>query len=505
MQWGKIKTEKKCSLATAKELYKPVIRKFTKRRIVMKGIDNLWAADLVIMSGFVEDNDRYKYLLNVIDTFSKFAWSEPLKTKSGLEVTQAFENIVKRAKKVGHKPPALLHVDKGREFINKDFKAMLMRYGTKMYHTENEEKSAIIERFNRTVSEKLKVQFEMLGSFRWIDVIQKLMHEYNYDDLHRTIGMTPSEVNSNNEANVLQLYKEYEKKVPYKKAKLKIGDKVRITVKKESYANKYRHNWTTEIFTISKVLSTIPVTYRITDSSGEEIQGSFYEKELQKTCEIGSGMEIKVYHAENSSNLLLPTPLRCLIVGCSGSGKTNLLLNFIYNENGVHFKNLYVFSRSIEQPAYVELRKRYENVERKINEKISHFYSNCDELVSLDECKRDSLVVFDDCLLDQQTKIKDYFVRCRHKNISCVYLSQSYGKIDMQVIRNNVNLLCAFSQNKHYTKRIHDDFVGSDMTYEDFVEICKRCWNEPHGFITIDTTKKLSAGKYKFMLKENAI
>jgi len=398
VQWEKINTTR-CSLATAKELYKPVIRKFIKRRIVMKGIDDLWAADLVILSGFVGDNDRYKHLLNVIDTFTKFAWCEPLKTKSGLEVSQAFEKIIKRAKKVGHKPPTLLHVDKGREFINKDFKAMLKRYGTKMYHTENEEKSAIVERFNRTVSEKLKVQFEMLGSFRWIDVIQKLMREYNYEYVHRTIGMTPSEVNSDNEAEVLQLYRKYENKVPYKKAKFKIGDRVRITVKKESYANKYRHNWTTEIFTISKVLSTRPVTYRITDSSGEEIQGSFYEKELQKTC-VGSGMEIKVYHAENSSHEIFPTPLRCLIVGASGSGKTNLLLNFIYNENGINFKNLYVFSRSIEQPAYVKLRKHYENLESKINEKISHFYSNCDELVSLDECKRDSLVVFDDCLLD---------------------------------------------------------------------------------------------------------
>lgn len=214
-------------------------------------------------------------------------------------------------------------------------------------------------------------------------------------------------------------------------------------------------------------------------------------------------MEIIAYHTEPTNNSIFPNPLRCLIVGSSGCGKTNLLLNFIYNKDGLPFKNLYVFSRSIEQPAYQQLRKHYSRVENKLGKKIAHLFSTCEELVPLDDCEPNSLVVFDDCLLGEQTKIKDYFIRGRHKQISCVYLSQSYGRVDMQVIRNNVNLLCVFKQNTHYMKRICDDFVGSDMSYEKFEKLCIRCWTEPYGFVAIDMTRKPKNRKYTCMLNKS--
>lgn len=214
-------------------------------------------------------------------------------------------------------------------------------------------------------------------------------------------------------------------------------------------------------------------------------------------------MEIIAYHTEKSCNSVFPNPLRCLIIGSSGSGKTNLLLNFIYNKDGLRFKNLYVFSRSIEQPAYRQLRKRYNQVENEIKKTISHFVSNSEELIPLDECEPNSLVVFDDCLLGEQTKIKDYFIRGRHKQISCIYLSQSYGRVDMQVIRNNINLLCAFNQNKYYMKRIFDDFVGSDMNFNQFEKMCTRCWENPYGFISIHMTRQLRNCKYTSMLNKS--
>lgn len=213
-------------------------------------------------------------------------------------------------------------------------------------------------------------------------------------------------------------------------------------------------------------------------------------------------MEIIPYHEEKFQNNLLPRPLRCLMVGSSGSGKTNLLLNLIYNQNGIFFQNLYVFSKSIEQPAYVELRKKYVDAEKKLNKSVAYFFNNCEDLPPLEECKKNSLVVFDDCLMENQDVIKNYFIRGRHKKLSCVYLSQSYGKVDMQVIRNNVNLLCVFKQNKHYTKRIYDDFVGSDMTFNEFENMCKTCWSEPYGFLTINMTKEPHCGKYMQKLKD---
>lgn len=270
----------KNEIREAQELHKPVTKKFTKRKIVTLGIDNLWAADLVIMNQFSGENDGFKYMINVIDTFSKYAWSEPLKTKSGLEVAKAFVTIIKKAETVNHKPPKLLHVDKGLEFRNKDFKKVLKEHAIDMYHTENEEKSAIVERFNGTLNRKMKVQFELRKSFRWIDILQGLIKTYN-NTVHRTIGMKPSEVSPEFEHDLLlRLSKTNPKSA---KPKLKVGDKVRITVKKDIFSNKYRRNWTTEIFEIFKIQNTAPVTYRIRDSAGEEIIGSFYELELQKT------------------------------------------------------------------------------------------------------------------------------------------------------------------------------------------------------------------------------
>lgn len=135
-------------------------------------------------------------------------------------------------------------------------------------------------------------------------------------------------------------------------------------------------------------------------------------------------------------------------------------------------------------------------MQNKVGKAIGRFFDTSDDLIPLDDCEPDSLVVFDNCLLDEQSKIKAYFTCGRHKNISCVYLSQSYGRTDMQVIRNNVNLLCSFTQNKHYTKRIYDDFVGSDMSFKEFENMCKKYWSKPHGFISINMNKKSHDGKY---------
>ena len=270
------------SLKLASELHKPVRTKFLKQRIYTLGIDDLWAADLIIINKYSGENEDYCYMFNIIDTFSKFAWSIPLKKKDAHTVSKAFENIIKKAKSDGHNPPNLLHTDKGTEFRNKQFKEVLGKYNIKMYHTENEEKSSIIERFNRTLNHKMRIQFEVRGNKKWIDILNNLIHKYNFNDIHRSIKMKPSEVNENNENTVFHtLFPTIENDT--KKIKFKIGDRVRITKFKEKFNDKYNANWTREIFTINQILQTNPTTYKIKDSNNEIIDGSFYNFELQKS------------------------------------------------------------------------------------------------------------------------------------------------------------------------------------------------------------------------------
>lgn len=266
------------------EVHKQVVKRFSKRRIVTKCIDDLWGADLVVMNKYTTSNDGFKYMLNVIDTFSKYAWSEALKTKSGADVYNAFERIIKRALSVGHTTPRFLHTDKGREFVNKNFKRLLGEYDIRMYHTENEEKSSIIERFNRTLNNKMKIVFEQRQSFRWIDVYQKLIRDYN-NTWHRTIKMKPADVNKSVESFVRSNIESLRRVKPTMGSKFRPGDRVRITTKKDTFANKYGRNWSREIFTVISVLPTKPVTYRIADSLSEEILGSFYQSELLKTSQ----------------------------------------------------------------------------------------------------------------------------------------------------------------------------------------------------------------------------
>jgi transposase InsO family protein len=150
------------------------------------------------MKKYSEENEGYVYLLNVIDTFSKFAWALPIKKKDGVAVSKAFEKIIKSAKSQNHKPPNLRHTDKGLEFENKHFKNLLKNFNIKMYHTQNLEKSAVIERFSRTLNNKMGTLFEARNNKKWTDILQNLLDEYNFKDKHRSVGMPPSEVKKSN-------------------------------------------------------------------------------------------------------------------------------------------------------------------------------------------------------------------------------------------------------------------------------------------------------------------
>ena len=110
-----------------------------------KQIEDIWTADLVAMSSYSRSNKGYKYLLTVIDVFSKYGWIVPLKTKTGNEVAQAFRKLFLSGS------PSRLWTDKGTEFYNQQLKAVLAANNVTLYSTENEEKSDIVERWNRTM------------------------------------------------------------------------------------------------------------------------------------------------------------------------------------------------------------------------------------------------------------------------------------------------------------------------------------------------------------------
>ena len=256
----------------ADELHKPVIKKFKKRKVLVSGIDKIWAADLVDMSSYSKQNKHNKFLLAVIDIFSKYGWLIPIKNKKGETVADAFRQILKEGR-----TPEKLWVDKGREFYNPQVKALFS-----LYSTENEEKSSVVERWNRTMKEKMFKYFTANDTTKYINVLETLVSQYN-NTVHSSTLMTPIEASKKkNETKVYNnLYPE--KKEKKNKPKFKLGDRVRITKKKRFFEKGFTPNWTKEIFVISEVYYTNPITYKIKDLDNEEIIGTFYKQELQKT------------------------------------------------------------------------------------------------------------------------------------------------------------------------------------------------------------------------------
>ena len=112
--------------------------------------------------------------------------------------------------------------------------------------------------------------------------------------------------------------------------------------------------------------------------------------------------------------------------------------------------------------------------------------------------KKKNLMVFDDVLLEQQNTCESYYVRGRHSNVDCFYLAQNYFKLPRQTIRENANFICMFPQD--LKNHIFDDHLGSDMTKEEFRQLCKTAWGKQHGFVIIDLSSKKNNGKYRMGL-----
>ena len=283
----------------AEELHKTIIKKFEKRKIHVTFKDNIWDADLADMQLLSRYNkgirfllcvydifSKYakgiRFLLCVIDIFSKYAWVVPLKDKKGISIVNAFQCILKqsnsrRAKGTSaqHVQPNKIWVDKGSEFYNASFKKWLQDNDIVMYSTHTEGKSVVAERFIRTLKSKVYKYLTSLSKNVYIDKLDGIVNEYN-NTYHTTIKMKPIDVEDNTYINI-------DKEINDKDPKFKVGDCVRISKYKNIFAEDYTPNWSEEVFVIKKVKNTVPWTYVIKDLNGEEIIGTFYEKELQKT------------------------------------------------------------------------------------------------------------------------------------------------------------------------------------------------------------------------------
>lgn len=191
---------------------------------------------------------------------------------------------------------------------------------------------------------------------------------------------------------------------------------------------------------------------------------------------------------------LLPDSIRAVFVGPSNCGKTNSLLALITHPNGVRFQNVYVYSKSLNQPKYQFLRQLLEPLED-----IKYFpFSDHESVISPDEALPNSIIIFDDVACEKQDNVRAFFCMGRHKNVDCFYLCQSYAHIPKHLIRDNVNMLVLFRQDDVNLKHVYDDHVNTDMTFTEFRNLCSNCWKDgKHAFIVIDKDRGINDGRYR--------
>ena len=284
LAYSAIKTKKTLGLGNnpnqilSQELHKPRKINFERRKVISNNIDHIWGIDLITMIKYSKQNKNYKYILTVIDFFSKYSWCYPLKTKKSEEIINSFKDIFKKSKR----KPSMIQSDQGSEFTNNQIQNFFKKNNIKWYHTFNRDiKCSICERYNRTILNKIYKNFTLNNNTIWINDLNKLTNEYN-NSYHRSIKMKPinasKKSNENNVRNNL-----YNFKYTNKKPKFTIGDRVRVSLLKNTFEKSYTSNWSQEIFIIDNIKTSNVHYYFLKDLQGEKIDGMFYEQELLKT------------------------------------------------------------------------------------------------------------------------------------------------------------------------------------------------------------------------------
>ena len=192
-------------------------------------------------------------------------------------------------------------------------------------------------------------------------------------------------------------------------------------------------------------------------------------------------------------------PYRILIIGGSGSGKTNTLLNLIKEQDDID--KIYLYAKDLSEPKYEFLIKKRENaLIKQLNNSnafigcsnpMDDVYENIDEYSP--NKKRKILIVFDDMIADIMSNkkfkaiIKDLFIRCRKPNISLVFITQSYFSVPKDVRLNSTHHLIMKINNRKELQNIALNHSADD-DYKDFVKIYREGTRNPYTFFTIDTT-----------------
>ena len=255
------------------EIYsKPPKKNYITNKTDVYYIDDIWSLDVLDLKDYGPKNNRgYRYVLVIIDNFSKFGWTVPLKNKNAQTIKDSFENILINSKR----KPNLIETDRGKEFYNNIFQEFLNKNNIKLYSRNTSVGAVFAERFNRTIRDLLKkIVFEQ-GDAKWIDVLPTITKQYN-NRIHSSTKLTPIQASlKKNEGYVYKNLLDKRKKV---KPKFQINDLVRTADLKRTFSKGDTTNWSYELYKITEIINDTIPAYKI-----DNLKERYNESLLKKT------------------------------------------------------------------------------------------------------------------------------------------------------------------------------------------------------------------------------
>ena len=236
------------------EIYsKPPMRNYPTNKTMIKSIDDTWSSDSLDMNDYgIKNNKCYRYILVVIDNFSKFGWTIPLKNKYAQSITDAFSKIVKSSKR----KPNLLETDDGKEYVNKIFNEFLNNMKIKRYSRYTDKGAVFAERFNKTILNLLKKPVFEKGNADWVSELSTVIKQYN-NTFHHSIKMIPIQASKNSNEKIV--YRNLKDNREAHKPKFKLGQLVRTADIKRVFSKGDSTNYSYKLYTLTDVIhDTIP-------------------------------------------------------------------------------------------------------------------------------------------------------------------------------------------------------------------------------------------------------
>ena len=229
-------------------LHRPARRHFARNHIYVGGIDRQWQADLADMQQLARANAGARYILTVVDVFSKYAWAAALRDKSAKTVADAFAQVLARARP---RCPSRLQTDKGKEFVNASFAALMHTHGIAHFASKSGQKAACAERLNRTLKTRLFTLMTARATQSWIDALDAVVDAYNHSH-HRSIGMCPASVRRADQDRIWASFYG-DGQTWRKRAKYLQGEQcVRISRLKREFEKGYTPNWSSEHYIVTR-------------------------------------------------------------------------------------------------------------------------------------------------------------------------------------------------------------------------------------------------------------